>query len=383
MSQNGILTHFAPAQRLDLEAIREASRRLSRHLLAPWFNAVPTPVVILDEHRQIVFCNESFRELSRRRSPEEVIGLRPGEALGCVNAEVMDAGCGTSIFCRHCGAATAIVASLRNVPDTQECHLRRKPELGGGALDLQVFARPVEFDGRSYVLFTALDIAHEKRLRYMERTMFHGLVNAAGGVDMIGRMVDMDPDMDKTEVRDLIGDCGRQLLADVLYFRDLAAAETGRLAVSPRKDVDARKVLADLDALVRDRHASEGLALRVGDGPSELLETDPRLLQHVLWNMLLNALEAAGRGSKVVLDCAGDEHSVTFRVSNPGEMPAEVQEQVFKPYFSTKDEHRGLGCHVMQLYGQNHLGGELGFENADGRTTFFLRLPRVFGGKKA
>ncbi len=376
-------THFAPADRLERQEILNATQGLHRQALASWFNAVPVPVIVLDEHRQIVFCNQAFRELARRSDPEDVIGLRPGEALGCVNADVMDAGCGTSIFCRHCGAAQAIVASLRGVPDTQECHLRRKPELGGGTLDIQVFARPVEYGDRSYILFTALDIAHEKRLRYMERTMFHGLINAAGGVDMIGRLVDMDPNIDTTEIRGMLDDCGRRLLSDVLYFRDMAAAENDRLMVAPRQGVEAGKVLDMVLALADVHHTAEGVNLRVENGRFERLETDPRLLQHVLWNMLVNAMEASGRDGEVVLGCRGDTDAVTFWVRNSGEMPAETQEQIFKPYFSTKGEDRGLGCHVMRLFGERALGGELGFACAHGSTTFSLRLPRVFPGEKA
>lgn len=259
--------------------------------------------------------------------------------------------------------------------------MRRRPEFGGGVLDLQVFARPMEYQGLPHVLFTALEIAHEKRLRYMERTMFHGLINAAGGVGMVARLVDMDPDMETAEVRDMLGDLGQRLLSDVLYFRDLSAAEGGRLQVEPRKDVDAREVLDALAASVMAQQAPPGVTIHAEVGCSELLETDPRLLQHVLRSMLVNALEATEGGGEVTVGCRGDADSVTFRVGNAGEMPAKVREQIFTPYFSTKGENRGLGCHVMRMFGRDALGGELGFECADGRTTFFLRLPRVFPGK--
>lgn len=45
-------------------------------------------------------------------TPNEVTGLRPGEAIGCIYANETLSGCGTSAHCVTCGAAIAIVSTL-------------------------------------------------------------------------------------------------------------------------------------------------------------------------------------------------------------------------------------------------------------------------------
>ncbi len=41
-----------------------------------------------------------------------ILGLRPGEILGCINAAKYEAGCGSAMICSNCGAAIAMVSSL-------------------------------------------------------------------------------------------------------------------------------------------------------------------------------------------------------------------------------------------------------------------------------
>ncbi len=44
----------------------------------------------------------------------KALGLRPGEALQCIHADDEPSGCGTTKFCSTCGAAIAIVSSLKH-----------------------------------------------------------------------------------------------------------------------------------------------------------------------------------------------------------------------------------------------------------------------------
>jgi hypothetical protein len=53
-----------------------------------------------------------------------------------------------------------------------------------------------------------------------------------------------------------------------------------------------------------------------------------------------------------------------------------VQQQVFRRYFSTKGEDRGLGTWDMRLLAKEYLGGSVSFSSTkDGGTTFTLALP--------
>lgn len=374
-------TKFAPAERMARDLVLEVSQKLQTDVLLPWLDAIPVSILVVNECRQIVFCNSRFKELSRRFSPQDITGMRPGEALSCVNADVEEGGCGCSSFCTQCGAAIAIVSSLRGVADCQECHLLRKDDLGESVLDLQVFTTPVIFEGVSFTLFTAIDISHEKRLKHLERLFFHKLINEAGGMAALGDMLhqgDAPPESPR-----LLEECARHMLRDVFYHRDVVAAESGRLVVTPG-DVDLQALLRSLQAECAGLSEARGAGIELsGDCPEVV--TDHRLLRHVLRSMLLNALEANaqapvtedGRLAPVTIACQSTSRGAAITVSNRGEIPENIQLQLFRRYVSSKGEGRGLGAYVMKLLGEQYLKGCLSFESAGGMTRFTLELPAL------
>jgi PAS domain-containing protein len=87
-------------------------------------DAVPDSICILNEERQIVFANQALCRAFGYDSLEEVLGLRPGEALRCLNSLQGPDGCGTARFCRNCGAAKAIAACQRDrMTEAEECRV--------------------------------------------------------------------------------------------------------------------------------------------------------------------------------------------------------------------------------------------------------------------
>ncbi len=51
-------------------------------------------------------------------------------------------------------------------------------------------------------------------------------------------------------------------------------------------------------------------------------------------------------------------------MNNPGEMPRQVQLQVFQRSFTTKGRGRGLGTYSMRLLTERYLGGRVSFASS-------------------
>jgi hypothetical protein len=78
---------------------------------------------VVNGERQIVLVNDKAEELLEQDQPE-LLGKRPGEAFNCVHSQDHAGGCGTSQFCRYCGAVQAILHSREEAtPDVQDCRL--------------------------------------------------------------------------------------------------------------------------------------------------------------------------------------------------------------------------------------------------------------------
>ncbi|MEV7376694.1 HAMP domain-containing sensor histidine kinase [Streptomyces sp. NPDC090301] len=193
--------------------------------------------------------------------------------------------------------------------------------------------------------FTA-DVAHELRTPLM------GLVTSAELLPE-GEVTDMV----QSRVRVL-----RDLVEDLLEVSRLdAGAET-----SQRGPVD-------LAALVRDSVARTGLAARVTEREAAVVESDPRRLDRIVSNLVVNAhRHGAGRVEVLV---AG--RTVTVRDHGPG-FPADLLShgpQRFRTGSAERGHGHGLGLTIAS--GQARvIGATLDFANArDGGAVATLCLP--------
>jgi signal transduction histidine kinase len=120
-----------------------------------------------------------------------------------------------------------------------------------------------------------------------------------------------------------------------------------------------------------------GAARLTVDGDARALGDAPRLRQ-VAFNLVKNALEAAGPGGevRVAVRASGDCAEVAVHDSGPG-VPADARPRLFEPFFTTKPAGKGLGLAVSRAIALAH-GGDIDLRNAEPRgAVFTLRLPRA------
>jgi len=102
-------------------------------------------------------------------------------------------------------------------------------------------------------------------------------------------------------------------------------------------------------------------------------------IQHVLLALVQNAVDAGAEKSAsptVWIEVSVDRHSVQTSVidSGPG-VPGELEDQLFRPFFTTKPQGTGLGLASSRAIIESH-GGTMGFENLPtGGSCFWFRLP--------
>jgi polar amino acid transport system substrate-binding protein len=101
-------------------------------------------------------------------------------------------------------------------------------------------------------------------------------------------------------------------------------------------------------------------------------------LEIILINLITNAVDAiTGKGEIKVL-CSREEHSVQLTVSDTGGgIPAEVMDEIYNPFFTTKKKREGSGLGLYIVYNEvQKMGGVIEAESEVGRgTTFHIRIP--------
>jgi signal transduction histidine kinase len=147
----------------------------------------------------------------------------------------------------------------------------------------------------------------------------------------------------------------------------------------------------DLEPLVRDvlglvgpacSHAKIELGFQPVAEPLAVLG-DAEALRQVLVNLILNAVEAAGRpggpAGKILIELSRQGGSARLAVKDSGPGPAEaIRNRLFEPFVSEKPEGTGLGLFVARQVAEAHQGA-LGWQRADGMTCFTLELPLLSG----
>ncbi len=110
--------------------------------------------------------------------------------------------------------------------------------------------------------------------------------------------------------------------------------------------------------------------------PSGLM--DSALMDQVIVNILMNALQAlrSDGAISVISVHRKDEKIAEVRISDDGPgMPAEIVEQVFRPFYTTKHKGSGLGLSICKKNIERHCG-TIEVESETGRgATFIIRLP--------
>ena len=342
------------------------------------FDFFPDFILVLNKYRQILFSNRAINTFLAVNG-EQLVGMRPGEALHCTHAGNDSGGCGTTEFCRVCGAVHSILMALNDkTPSLRECEILT---LEGSALNLRIWTFPFNCKEDGFVLCILRDIADEKYRHFLEHIFFHDLTNIGAGIYNLLSLIGNDVGK-YSEYSGMLLCLAKEILNEIEAQRDLLDAESGSIAI----DIDtipALYLLRSVKTLFLGNPTAEGKMILIPEDLAELsFRSDPRLLTRVIGNMVKNALEASKPGEQVELDYRREKDHIIFSVHNPGAMGKEIQLQVFKRAFSSKGKGRGLGTYSMRLLTERYLKGTVYFTSTpEEGTTFYVALPLALEGE--
>lgn len=371
---SSVATQFAAGGRSPVgEISRQRAIFESETFFCEVVSRLPDVVLVLNSHREVVFANRAALELVGASASDLDRGLRPGELLLCIHADACELGCGTSTFCRYCGAVGAILTSQAGRSSMEDCRVMVRRGSAEEALDLRVWATPMDLNGERFTIFVVADIADEKRRTFLERIFLHDISNTVGSLQIITHL--LDSGLVKDGVRDdyihRVERLSERLMEEINAHKILLAAESGELEarVAPLRTQDLlEEILRAFDC----KDMLNGRALEIAPGSEDLiLRTDATLLIRVLKNMVKNALEAAVPGDTVTMGCFAAEGGLRFEVHNPTYMPEKVRLQVFNRSFSTKGAGRGLGTYSMKYLSERYLKGRVDFTSTEAAGTTF------------
>lgn len=370
------LTSFAPAIRYTNGQLKGQTKLIQENKqLVNFMESISQMVLILNKHRQIIYSNKSYKDFCKQLNHDPIIGKRPGETFKCSNAFKSAGGCGTSDACKSCGAVNAILESQKGKRSTKECQILTTTN---DALDLEVTATPWFLGNDQFTVFSITDISAEKRRKSLERVFIHDILNSAGAISGLSSILKEveDPEQLK-EIAETIEDASQNLIEEIQSQRELGAAERGELQVQI-KETKSEDVLSALQRTYTKHELNSGKPIHIStDSINCTINTDLVLLRRVLGNMIKNAIEMNVPHDTITLMCKNIHNGVVFSVHNNSVVPDKVKDQLFKRFYSTKGQGRGLGTYSMKLLGEKYLNGKVDFTSSEENgTTFYIQLPK-------
>ena len=375
----GTGTFFAPAWRAPQnQLIKELALVSNNPVIDGLIKTFGGLLAILNEHRQVLVVNQAFLDMLGIEDPVSLLGLRPGEAIGCVHSRDEPAGCGTTRLCSSCGAAVAIVSSLNlDRPEERTCVTTVKRNGTTADLYLKVKSYPFAVDGKRFVLLFMNDVSAEQKRAALERAFYHDISNIVmglvGATDALGEELAHNAGGLVGRIKTLTS----RLADEVALQKVLSSSEVGDY----EPDVEwmsVAHVTRELREIFANHPVADGRTL-ILQAPSAgtRIRTDFSMLVRVLSNMVVNALEATKEKGTVTLWVEDEISSITFCVRNESTMAQDAVNRIFQRNFSTKGgEGRGMGTYTMMLLCEKYLNAKISFTTSERDGTIFrLQLP--------
>lgn len=180
---------------------------------------------------------------------------------------------------------------------------------------------------------------------------------------------------DLTEALDVVATRSRGLMNFVDAYRSFTAIPEPKL-----EEVSAKKLLERVVSLAGNELKDSPVKLEYFVQPEHLsIQADPSQIEMTLINLVKNAREAfrhldtEHHPCRITLRAGADARSRAFievEDNGPG-IPAELLEEIFIPFFTTKPDGTGVGLSISRQIMQQH-GGDLRVSSEPGRGTRFV-----------
>jgi PAS domain S-box-containing protein len=151
-----------------------------------------------------------------------------------------------------------------------------------------------------------------------------------------------------------------------------------RMPKPQREPVDLNQVLRDGLSFMQSLFDAERIELQTDFAVNlPRIHADENQLWQAILNLIRNSIEAMPGGGALAVATARRDNFIRLTIADNGKgMTLAEQNQMFKPFFSTKSSGTGLGLPLTQQIISEH-GGTIRCETAPNRgTTFIIELPQ-------
>lgn len=213
----------------------------------------------------------------------------------------------------------------------------------------------------------------------LTRVLTHEIMNSLTPVTSITETLltqNVDAGEDIKQGLETIHTTGKGLIEFVNSYRRFA-----KLPVPEPTSFDVSPFLDRMVQLARHQQVDDNVAILITHVDADLmLYADEQLIGQVVINVMNNAIQAIGKqgnGRITIKAYCDEQEGVNIEIANNGpRLSAELAEQIFVPFFTTKEEGSGIGLSISKQIMRLNNGtiNLLPYKDESSPTIFVLRL---------
>lgn len=204
------------------------------------------------------------------------------------------------------------------------------------------------------------------------RVLTHEIMNTVSPIaslsDALSKSMDENghSDLDVKAGLDTISDSSKNLIKFVQTYRQLSG-----VARPVRRAVELQELVDRVISLNSEYAASCGaVCVYRPDEVDLMIYADEAQISQILINLIKNALQAGAKHIDISA-AMGKDDEVIIRVSNDGApIPVPAQEQIFVPFYTTKQDGSGIGLSLARQIMRQHNGSIDLLRSDEDRTVF-------------
>jgi signal transduction histidine kinase len=250
-------------------------------------------------------------------------------------------------------------------------------------------ATAFQTEGKKYKLVAfqnvneALDETESKAWQRLLSVMTHEIMNSIAPISSLAetmktrlqqRTTSFDSENNSLEDLELGIDTIKRRSEGLLKFAE-TYRNLNKITTLSLQKVYIRELFGNLHHLMQPTFAQKGIELEIIlRDPQLFLQADPSLLEQVLINLVVNAIEAVKDkpDAKIVLSADHTTNRKTIlKIADNGQgMPEELMDKIFIPFFSTRKHGSGIGLSLCKQIVMLHRG-TMQVQSVEGQGTVF------------
>lgn len=345
------------------------------------FDGIADPIAVIASNYEILRMNEAFSRFpsATKRLCYEVFADRTSPCEGCRLKEVVAASEHLNWQVRRTG----------NVYDVNGYPIHFAREFGtSGDTAKTVIHHYADVTKSLELKGYAFQGEKMAAIGLMAGNIAHELNNPLAGLRSLAQVLSVEPSYPQS-VRNDLKEIETAAERSSAIIRDLM--EFSKADDRVREKISLNEIAERSLNMVKTALHEHRVETFWNDSKSVMVEVDPHLLQHVIFNLVNNACQAMREPGEIVLRTLhrrgekANEEFVEIQVSDTGPgIPDEILARVFEPFFTTKAAGQGTGLGLsMSRWVVENFGGVIEVVNRKDRsgTIFTVRLPAANGSE--